>query len=159
MIDNGAAFRLLLDLIVAAYGIVALVSRDDRPANVPLLLAGVGAVPLFVWSVFPGLFAAGSVASPLFVNRAGLGIGAAAVVVRYLSARAHRDEKGEPAGGLVADAWRYVGLVLLLVSVALVTTNWMVVVAMGVSVAAAIVNLAAASRRGSSAPRSRSEDC
>jgi len=146
MIDLATSIRLLLALVVLVYGYLVAMSAPRRTRR--LVLAVVGVVPFFVWIVAPGALSIGEVGIPLGVRRVSLLAAGAAVALRYASLRA-RDRSDAARSALAA-----VGSGLLLASLAVGSSNWLVAAAGVVSAfAAAPVSPSAASSGEARPPR------
>ena len=148
VIGSYAVNRLLLGLVGAAFALISAADGRDRRARV-ILFSIVGAIPLAAWTIWPELFEVATVAVSLLIRRAGLVAGAAALLIRYQSARAHHKEDHGKDTQRVSIGWRYAALALLLLAVALGTANWLVTLAIAIAVVSAVLNLVVVSRRES----------
>ncbi|MFW5742663.1 MAG: hypothetical protein ACOC2D_05240 [Spirochaetota bacterium] len=144
MIDPATSVRLLLALVVLLYGYLVALSAPRHTRR--LVLAFVGVVPFFVWILAPGALSVGEVGIPLVVRRVSLLAGGAAVALRYASLRA-RDRSDAARSALGA-----VGSGLLLVSLAVGSSNWLVTAAGVVSAFAAAPVSPSATSSGEARP-------
>lgn len=145
MIDIATSVRLLLALVVLVYGYLVAMGSPGRRR---LVLAAVGIVPFFVWIVAPGALSMGEMGVALGVRRIALLASAAAVALRYASVRSReRSHAARRAMSVVASA-------LLLASLAVGSSNWLVAAAAVVTAfAAAPVSPSGASSHEGRPPR------
>lgn len=136
----------MLGLICAVYLLLAYISVRERglPRTIVPTVMAVGIV-VGLWVFAPAFLAVGSLRVPLAVRQAGLAVGGAAIVARYLAIR-------QPARGKSATVPGVLSTPLLGVSLAMTSANWLVAIAAAVLVGTDLVRRVAVSAGEDSTP-------
>ncbi len=129
----------MVGLIGAVYLLLAYMSVKEQglPRTIIPTVVAVAAV-VGVWVFAPGFLAVGSVNVPQAIRQAGLAVGAAAIVARYVAVR-------RTANGNSSAVFGALSVPLLGVSLAMASANWLVAIAAAVIVGTDLVRRVAAS--------------
>ena len=129
----------MVGLIGAVYLFLTYVSIKDVAlprTMVPTVV--VVAIVVGIWVFAPGFLAVGALSLPLQIRQAGLAVGGAAIVVRYMAIR-------RPGRGRSARILGALGTPLLGVCLAVASANWIVAVGVAVLVGTDLIRRAGGS--------------
>lgn len=138
MLDPVTVVRLMLGLLAALYLLIESMAARGTIGSPTVPVVAASALVVALWVVAPGFMASGSFTVALPVRQAGLAIGAAAVIGRYVSVRRQSPDR-------VTICARAASMPLLAAALVIASANWLLAVPAAVLLAIHVIRLVGAS--------------